>query len=454
MNEKAPIDWKKIQLIRVNNRSHSGDLQVGPMVARLGSAMVQGEEFQAGKLSDQSASGHDKSLGGQLQDESIDVIRSAVGITKEAARAISITALEAVREGALFMGVIGSRGELLDPFKHIDAAIWTEPEIPDHMVQASYDFCEELTRREAGNFYHSFKYLPDDKRRAIMAYYAFCRRADDIADGDFVDVFPGGSSDDPESMEYRESIERLSPGGPVLDRSAYNDKMSQLFYYRKKLSTAYGNITSTDPIFIALKDTVRRYGIQRQLLDDMISGMENDFHKNRYQTFEDLYSYCYRVASTVGLVCIEIYGYDDPRAKEYAESWGVFMQLINIIRDVAEDADRDRIYLPLEDLSRWGITEQDVKSGKELLNHPGWVPFVEEYLDRADGYRQRAFKLLSHLDKSARYSPAAMASFYQSIMTKITKSKGDVFTDRIQLTKTEKILLAAYVYVRYRFFGF
>jgi len=427
---------------------------VGPMVARLGSAMVQGEEFQAGKLSDQSASGHDKSLGAQLQDESIDVIRSAVGITKEAARAISITALEAVREGALFMGVIGSRGELLDPFKHIDAAIWTEPEIPDHMVQASYDFCEELTRREAGNFYHSFKYLPNDKRRAIMAYYAFCRRADDIADGDFVDVFPGGSSDDPESMEYRESIERLSPGGPVLDRSAYNDKMSQLFYYRKKLSTAYGNITSTDPIFIALKDTVRRYGIQRQLLDDMISGMENDFHKNRYQTFEDLYSYCYRVASTVGLVCIEIYGYDDPRAKEYAESWGVFMQLINIIRDVAEDADRDRIYLPLEDLSRWGITEQDVKSGKELLNHPGWVPFVEEYLDRADGYRQRAFKLLSHLDKSARYSPAAMASFYQSIMTKITKSKGDVFTDRIQLTKTEKILLAAYVYVRYRFFGF
>ena len=427
---------------------------MGPMVARLGSAMVQGEEFQAGKLSDQSASGHDKSLGAQLQDESIDVIRSAVGITKEAARAISITALEAVREGALFMGVIGSRGELLDPFKHIDAAIWTEPEIPDHMVQASYDFCEELTRREAGNFYHSFKYLPNDKRRAIMAYYAFCRRADDIADGDFVDVFPGGSSDDPESMEYRESIERLSPGGPVLDRSAYNDKMSQLFYYRKKLSTAYGNITSTDPIFIALKDTVRRYGIQRQLLDDMISGMENDFHKNRYQTFEDLYSYCYRVASTVGLVCIEIYGYDDPRAKEYAESWGVFMQLINIIRDVAEDANRDRIYLPLEDLSRWGITEQDVKSGKELLNHPGWVPFVEEYLDRADGYRQRAFKLLSHLDKSARYSPAAMASFYQSIMTKITKSKGDVFTDRIQLTKTEKILLAAYVYVRYRFFGF
>ena len=388
------------------------------------------------------------------QENQIDIVRSAVDITKEAARAISITALEAVRESALFMGVIGSRGELLNPFKHIDAAIWTESEIPEHMIETSYEFCEELTRREAGNFYHSFKYLPEEKRRSIMAYYAFCRRADDIADGDFVDVFPGGSSDDPESVNYRSDIERLSPGGPVLDRSIYNDKMSQLFYYRKKLSTAYGDFTSTDPIFIALKDTVRKFGIQRQLLDDMISGMENDFHKNRYQTFEELYSYCYRVASTVGLVCIEIYGYDDPKAKEYAESWGVFMQLINIIRDVSEDAQRNRIYLPMEDLARWGISEDDIKSGEDLLNHPGWAPFVEEYLDRADNYRQRAFKLLSHLDKSARYSPAAMTSFYQSIMGKIIKKNGDIFTERIQLTKTEKMLLAGYVYVRHRFFGF
>lgn len=389
----------------------------------------------------------------QGPEPSIDLIRATVDITKEAVHAISITALEAVREGALFMGVIGSRGELVDPFGHIDAAIWTEPEVPEHMIETAYDYCEELTRREAGNFYHSFKYLPEQKRRSIMAYYAFCRRADDIADGDFVDVFPGGSEDDPESISYRSSIERLSPGNPVLDRSTYNEKMSQLFYYRKKLSTAYGNMTSTDPIFIALKDTVKRNGIHRELLDDMISGMENDFHKNRYQTFEELYSYCYRVASTVGLVCIEIYGYDEPMAKEYAESWGVFMQLINIIRDVAEDADRDRIYLPLEDLARWGISEDDVKSGEELLNHPGWGPFVKEYLDRADGYRQRAFKLFSHLDKSSRYSPAAMAYFYQSIMKKIVKRNGDVFTERVQLSKTEKMLLAAYVYVRFRFIG-
>ena len=386
-------------------------------------------------------------------DQPIEIVRATVDITKEAAHAISITALEAVREGALFMGVIGSRGQLVNPFEHVEASIWTETEVPKHMIEASYNFCEELTRREAGNFYHSFKYLPEEKRRAIMAYYAFCRRADDIADGDYVDSFPGGSSDSPESKQYRDRIERLSPGEPVLERSTYNDKMSQLFYYRKKLSTAYGNVTSTDPIFIALKDTVRQFGINRQLLDDMISGMENDFHKNRYETFEDLYSYCYKVASTVGLVCIEIYGYSDPRAREYAESWGVFMQLINIIRDVAEDAQRDRIYLPLDDLKRWGITEEDIKEGKEILKHPGWAPFVQEYLEKAELYRERAFKLLPFLDKSSRYSPAAMASFYQSIMRKIIKNDGDVFSNRIQLSKTEKMFLAAYVYVRFRFIG-
>ena len=117
-------------------------------------------------------------------DQPIDIIRSAVDLTKEATRAISITALEAMREGALFMGVIGIRGDLVNPFRHIDAAIWSEPDVPEHIIETAYDYCEELTRKEAGNFYHSFKYLPEAERRAIMAYYAFCRRADDIADGD------------------------------------------------------------------------------------------------------------------------------------------------------------------------------------------------------------------------------------------------------------------------------
>ena len=386
-----------------------------------------------------------------VQPEGIEVVRSAVSMTREAARAISITALETLREGARFMGVLSSRGELLNPFGHIDAAIWSETDVPEYMIDTAYDYCEELTRVEAGNFYHSFKYLPNEAPRAICAYYAFCRRADDIADGDYVDLFPGGSSEDPEAIEYRADIERLTGSSPVVARDHYDDRMSQLFYYRKKLSTAYGQITSTDPIFIALKDTIRRYNIPRQLLDDMISGMEDDFHQNRYETFEELYSYCYRVASTVGLVCIEIYGYDDLAAREFSEAWGIFMQLTNIIRDVAEDAERDRIYLPMEDLRRYGISEQDVKSGADLLEHPGWKPFVDEYISRAETYRDKAFKLLPLLDRQSRYSPAAMMAFYESILKKINKSEGDVFTQRVQLSKAEKITLAAYVYTRYRF---
>ena len=174
------------------SRAHEGEVQRQVAVARLGNSMTQRQDSD----SDTAAGyGAGRSISLYEADEparGIERVRSAVSLTKEAAHAISITALEAVREGALFMGVIGSRGELVNPFRHIDAAIWTEPDVPDQMTETAYDYCEELTRREAGNFYHSFKYLPNHERRAIMAYYAFCRRADDIADGDYVDIFPGG----------------------------------------------------------------------------------------------------------------------------------------------------------------------------------------------------------------------------------------------------------------------
>ena len=348
------------------------------------------------------------------------------------------------------MGVMGQRGDLKSPFGHIDASIWKEGDLPERMIEASYEYCEELTRIEAANFYHSFKYLPNDVRRSICAYYAFCRRADDIADGDYTDLFPGGSEDSHESIDYRSEIERIM-GEPVLGRDTYDQKMSQLFYYRKKLSTAYTSVTSTDPIFIALKDTVQRYRIPRSLLDDMISGMEDDLHRNRFDTFEDLYEYCYKVASTVGLVCIEIYGYDSPEAKDEAEAWGIYMQLINILRDVLEDSKRGRIYLPLDDLIRFGITEEDVLGGENLVRHPGWEPFCNYYTQRAKTYGRAAKSLLGRLDREMRYSPAAMMAFYDSILRKIAKNQGDVFTERIQLSKPEKIGLAAWVYFRYRF---
>ena len=386
----------------------------------------------------------------------LEQIRAAVVLTREAVRAASITALELATESAHFMGVVSRGGELVNPFEHIHAAVWEEDDVPQKMLDAAYAYCVELTRREAGNFYHSFKYLPVDERKAICAYYAFCRRADDIADGDYVDVFPGAlGAKDPEAIAYRRELEGLAATKPVMERTEFEDKLAQLFFFRKKLSTAYNCMSSTDPIFMALKHTVSTYGIPREYLDDLISGMEDDLYTNRYQTFEELYSYCYRVASTVGLVCIDIYGHESTTAaREFAESWGIFMQLTNIIRDVEEDAERDRIYLPLEDLERFGITEDDIMSGRRLLNHPGWKPFVKEYCTRVKSYRDKAFKLLPLLPKQSRYSPAAMMAFYSSILRRIERSGGDVFTERVKLSKAEKLTVAAGVYLRHRFFSF
>ena len=386
----------------------------------------------------------------------LEQIRAAVVLTKEAVRAASITALELATESAHFMGVVSRGGELINPFEHTQAPVWEEDDVPQKMLDAAYAYCEELTRREAGNFYHSFKYLPEEQRKAICAYYAFCRRADDIADGDYVDIFPGALGvKDPEAIAYRRELEELAATKPVIERTEFEDKLAQLFFFRKKLSTAYNLMSSTDPIFLALKHTVSTYGVPREYMDDLISGMEDDLYTNRYQTFEELYSYCYRVASTVGLVCIDIYGHESTAAaREFAESWGIFMQLTNILRDVEEDAERDRIYLPLEDLERFGITEDDVMSGRRLLDHPGWKPFVKEYCSRVKAYRDKAFKLLPLLPKQSRYSPAAMMAFYSSILRRIERSGGAVFTERVKLSKAEKLTVAAGVYLRHRFFSF
>ena len=242
---------------------------------------------------------------GNKDEQGIRSLRSAVELTSEAVRAVSVTAFDALRASAKFMGVSKSGEELSNPFDSIDAPVWFEKEIPPFIVNTSYDYCEALTIREAANFYHSFKYLPDEQRRAMCAYYAFCRRADDIADGDYRDLFPGSEgAEDPEAQEYINRLEEMIQRVPVVDRSSFMDKMAQLYFFRKKLSTAYNDLASTDPIFLALKDTVQRFGIPKIHMDDLITGMEDDFFRDRYESFDDLYKYCYRVASNFGRVCI------------------------------------------------------------------------------------------------------------------------------------------------------
>lgn len=394
--------------------------------------------------------GAESSVQAKTSPTPLDRLRAGVMLARDAVKAVSVTAMEALREGAMMIGLFNEQNELIDPFVDLDAPIWSD-QPPVELYRLAYRYCEELTKREAGNFYHSFKYLPDEQRLAMCAVYAFCRRADDIADGDWADRFPGSTIElSQEAIEYRLQLESLQKRTTILEDEVYLNKINQLFFFRKKLSTCYNDVYSTDPVFLALKDTIERYNISRGVFDDLISGMEDDLYSNRYRTFEELYVYCYRVASVVGLMCIEIYGYDDPRARKFAESWGIFMQLTNVLRDVGEDIERDRVYLPLDELERNGMTEADLVGGKVVLN-PTWEPYCHHYAKRARTYLEEARQLLPLLPRRTRYSPAAMIAFYDKILKQIERQQGDVFTRRVKLNKVQKLSLAAAVYLRHRF---
>ena len=394
--------------------------------------------------------GAESSVDAKSSPTPLDRLRAGVMLARDAVKAVSVTAMEALREGAMMIGLFNDQNELIDPFVDLDAPIWSDKP-PIELYRLAYRYCEELTKREAGNFYHSFKYLPDEQRLAMCAVYAFCRRADDIADGDWADRFPGSTIElSQEAIDYRLQLESLQNRTSILEDDVYLNKSNPLFFFRKKPSTCYNDVYSTDPVFLALKDTIDRYTIPRSVFDDLISGMEDDLYSNRYRTFEELYVYCYRVASVVGLMCIEIYGYDDPRARKFAESWGIFMQLTNVLRDVGEDIERDRVYLPLDELERNGMTEKDLYGDKVVLK-TSWEPYCHHYAKRARTYLDEARQLLPLLPRRTRYSPAAMIAFYDKILKQIEKQQGDVFTRRVKLNKVQKLSLAAAVYLRHRF---
>ena len=197
-------------------------------------------------------------------------------------------------------------------------------------LESCYAICQRLARRSASNFYFSFLLLPRQKRRAMCALYAYLRRADDLGD------------DEHQSIDFRRSaVEKL----------------------RFDLEQALGG-QSSDPILRALADTAARFHIPVEYLTAVLDGVEMDLSARRYERFEDLEEYCYRVASVVGLACIHIWGFSGPAALEPARQCGIAFQLTNILRDLKEDAVRGRIYLPREDLARFGYTEAELKHGE------------------------------------------------------------------------------------------
>ncbi len=268
----------------------------------------------------------------------------------------------------------------------------------------SYAFCERLARREAGNFYHAFRLLPRPQRRAMCALYAFMRVADDLSDG-------------PESIPEKRAL--LDDWRRQLDRA---------------LAGSYEH-----PLYAALHHTVATYGIPPQYLIDVLDGVCMDLEPVRYDTFADLYPYCYRVASAVGLCCIHIWGFERPEAKCYAESAGIAFQLTNILRDLAEDAARGRVYLPREDLVRFGYTEDQLRRGERDDNFRRLMRFEVE---RARSYYEAARPLAGLLRPAGRAVYLVMSRTYRGLLEAIEKRDYDVFSARVRLSRWHKLWLA------------
>ena len=277
-------------------------------------------------------------------------------------------------------------------------------------LELAYAQCRSIAKREAKNFYYAFVTLPERKRRAIYAVYAFCRLCDDAADED------------------------ISTG----------EKVRRLGALREDLSTAYSG-DPKGPVFTALADAATTFAIPEEYFQEVVSGVETDITKTRYEDFDELRTYCYRVASVVGLICIQIFGYSDSSAKKYATDLGLAMQLTNILRDIKEDLDRDRVYLPLSEMRDFGYTLDQLKSG--TLNQP-FKRLMEFQAQRAREYFTSGFKLLPLLSPRSRACPAVLGEIYSRILDRIEAQDFNVFNGRVGLTTSEKYLVTARTWIR------
>ena len=272
-------------------------------------------------------------------------------------------------------------------------------------LQLGYRQSRAITRSEAKNFYYAFLTLPQARRSAIYVVYAFCRHCDDAVD-------TAGSD---------------------------HDKLSALANLRFNLGEAYSQRTS-DPLFEALADVAFRYDIPEEYLEDVIRGVEADLTKTSYKDFEELRGYCYQVASVVGLICLQIFGYQDAKAKEYAIDLGLAMQLTNILRDVREDLEMGRVYLPQDELSRFGYSEAELR---DYAINDAFVALMRFQAERARHYFNSGFQLLPYLSPRSRSCPAVLGRIYSKVLQHIEASDYDVFHERISLSKGEKLRVTA-----------
>ena len=283
----------------------------------------------------------------------------------------------------------------------------------------AYSVCRTIAKREAKNFYYAFRVLPGHKSDAMCAVYAFMRKADDISDDESMPL-----------EQRREAMQQWVESWREARRSGVTD----------------------DPVFIALNDTQQRFAIPDELLEELVQGTTMDLEPRaegagEVQTcanFAELYRYCYLVASVVGLVCIRIFGYADKRAEKLAEQTGIAFQLTNILRDVKEDVERGRVYLPLDRMAAHGVSIEHVRelaSGAAMTD--GDRALLDEMAARAEHYYGSANELMPLIDADSRAALWVLAMIYYDLLGRIRAKKCDVFSSRVRVPTAGKLVLLA-----------
>lgn len=272
-------------------------------------------------------------------------------------------------------------------------------------------YCQEKAAASGSSFYYSFLFLPRQQREAITALYAFCREIDDIAD------------------ECKEGLVART----------------KLAWWRKEIANLY-NDQPQHPVTRALAPAVNNYQLNEEYFQEIIDGMEMDLEQNRYAEFKHLQLYCYRVASVVGLLSASIFGFSNHKTLRYAHDLGMAFQLTNIIRDVGEDARRNRIYIPQDELAQFGVLEEDILHSRET---PQVQKLLEFQIERAETYYDRALNALPDEDRKKQRTGLIMTAIYRTLLREI-KADGatKVLNARISLTPLRKLWLAWTTWVR------
>jgi 15-cis-phytoene synthase len=294
-------------------------------------------------------------------------------------------------------------------------------ELNDSNLEWAYSHCRDVTRKHAKTFYMATRFLPYHKQRSIFAIYGLCRYLDDLVD-------------EAEDLVHQKKIGK-------------HEVLNRLEMFRIKLISTYRGVEHNHPILYSFADVLNKFNISLELPLTLLEGVKMDLDKSRYETFDELYEYSYKVASVVGLMTSEVFGYDNPKALNHAVDLGIAMQLTNILRDVGEDLTKGRIYLPKEDLDRFNITE------KELFERKMTDKFVEMMkfqIDRTRKYYESATIGINMLNKDSRLPVVLAKENYGRILNKIEENNYQVFNQRAYLNSTEKLSILPKVILKLR----